>query len=68
MRTGGFERPLYILPFDRRGSFQMKIVGWKSAPTAEIAAARQVICDGFKAAIEDGAPEPSGFGNQQERA
>jgi len=25
----GFDRPLYILPFDHRGSFQSGLFGWK---------------------------------------
>ena len=57
----GFDKPLYILPFDHRGSFQTKMFGWKGALSAEqiaqIAAAKQVIYDGFKAAVEDGVPE-----------
>ena len=61
MRTTGFDKPLYILPFDHRGSFQTKMFGWKGAltpeQTAEIAAAKQVIYDGFKAAVRDGVPE-----------
>ena len=61
MRGAGFDRPLYILPFDHRGSFQTKMFGWKGAltaeQTAEIAAAKQVIYDGFKAAVQDGVPE-----------
>jgi myo-inositol catabolism protein IolC len=61
MRTTGFDKPLYILPFDHRGSFQTKMFGWKgaltAAQTAEIAAAKQVIYDGFKAAIRDSVPE-----------
>src|SRR6266404_986047 len=61
MTTIGFDRPLYILPFDHRGSFQTKMFGWKGAltaeQTAEIAAAKQVIYDGFKAAVQDGVPE-----------
>jgi 5-dehydro-2-deoxygluconokinase len=56
----GFDQPLYILPFDHRGSFQTKMFGWKgvlsAAQTAEIAAAKQVIYDGFKAALAAGAP------------
>jgi hypothetical protein len=40
--TLGFEKPLYILPFDHRGSFQTNLFGWKGtlspAQTAEIAA------------------------------
>jgi 5-dehydro-2-deoxygluconokinase len=60
MRTTGFDKPLYILPFDHRASFQTKMFGWKGALTAEqtaqIAAAKQVIYDGFKAAVQDGVP------------
>lgn len=61
MRPIGYDQPLYILPFDHRGSFQTKMFGWKGALTAEqtdeIAAAKQVIYDGFKAAVQDGVPE-----------
>ena len=31
--TVGFDRPLYILPFDHRGSFQTKMFGWTGALT-----------------------------------
>jgi 5-dehydro-2-deoxygluconokinase len=27
--TVGYDRPLYVLPFDHRGSFQTKMFGWK---------------------------------------
>src|SRR5882762_9412878 len=61
MTTLGFDKPLYILPFDHRGSFQTKMFGWKGAltaeQTAEIAAAKQVIYDGFKDAIAAGVPK-----------
>jgi 5-dehydro-2-deoxygluconokinase len=61
MTTLGFDKPLYILPFDHRGSFQTRMFGWKGAltpdQTAEIAAAKQVIYDGFKAAVQNGVPE-----------
>jgi len=51
MTTIGFNEPLYILPFDHRGSFQTKMFGTlNSAQTAEIAAAKQVIYHGFKVA------------------
>jgi 5-dehydro-2-deoxygluconokinase len=57
----GFDQPLYILPFDHRGSFQTKLFGWKgtltAAQTAEIAATKQVIYDGFKAALAAGVPK-----------
>src|SRR4029079_3101244 len=60
MTTIGFDQPLYILPFDHRGSFQAKMFGWTGAltpeQTAQIAAAKQVIYDGFKAAVAAGGP------------
>jgi myo-inositol catabolism protein IolC len=58
MTNIGFDRPLYILPFDHRGSFQTKMFGWKGTltpeQTAQVAAAKQVIYDAFKAAVHDG--------------
>jgi myo-inositol catabolism protein IolC len=57
----GFDGPLYIQPFDHRGSFQTKMFGWKGTlteeQTAKIAAAKQVIYDGFKAALAGGVPK-----------
>ena len=57
----GYDRPLYIQPFDHRGSFQTKMFGWQSplsdAQTAEIAAAKRVIYDGFLAALAAGVPK-----------
>jgi myo-inositol catabolism protein IolC len=59
--TLGFNRPLYFLPFDHRASMQTKMFGWKgslnAAQAAEIAAAKQVIYDGFQAAVAGGAPK-----------
>jgi myo-inositol catabolism protein IolC len=56
----GFDRPLYVLPFDHRGSFETGMFGWKGALTAEqraqIAEAKRVIYDGFKAAVAAGVP------------
>jgi len=56
----GYDRSIYILPFDHRGSFQTKMFGWQSplsdAQTAEIAGAKQIIYEGFLAALADGAP------------
>jgi len=61
MSTVGYDRPLYILPFDHRGSFQTKLFGWTGTltidQTAQIAASKQVIYDGFKAALRAGVPE-----------
>jgi myo-inositol catabolism protein IolC len=57
----GYDKPLYIQPFDHRGSFQTKMFGWKGTlteeQTAQIAAAKQVIYDGFKVAIAAGVPK-----------
>jgi hypothetical protein len=33
MKTIGFDRPLHILPFNDRFSFQTQMFGWKDAPT-----------------------------------
>jgi myo-inositol catabolism protein IolC len=56
----GFDKPLYILPFDHRGSFETGMFGWKGAltpeQTAQIAGAKQVIYDGFKTAVAAGVP------------
>lgn len=60
MMTLGFDKPLYILPFDHRGSFQKKMFGWDGTltpeQTAEISVTKQVIYDGFKAALAAGVP------------
>src|SRR3954468_273211 len=60
----GFDKPLYILPFDHRGSFQTKMFGWKGAltpeQTAQIAAAKQVIYDAFKSAVVGGVAAEKG--------
>ena len=59
--TPGYDRPLYILPFDHRGTFLAKMFGGKGPPTAEqaaeIAAMKQVIYDGFRAALAGGVPQ-----------
>jgi myo-inositol catabolism protein IolC len=61
MTTLGFNEPLYILPFDHRGSFQTKMFGWSGElspqQTAEIAAAKQVIYDAFRESISAGVPK-----------
>lgn len=57
----GYDRALYILPFDHRGSFQKRMFGWDSplneGQTAAIAAAKRIIYDGFKSAVGTGVPE-----------
>jgi myo-inositol catabolism protein IolC len=59
--TVGYDKPLYVLPFDHRGSFQTKMFGWKGdltpEQTAEVAAAKAVVYDGFKAALAQGVPQ-----------
>ena len=61
MTNLGFDKPLYILPFDHRGSFQERMFGWDGAlsaqQTAEIAAAKRVVYDAFTTAIDDGVPK-----------
>src|SRR5579863_10532093 len=61
MTIRGYQKPLYILPFDHRGSFETGMFGWKGAlnaeQTAQIAAAKLVIYDGFKAAVAAGVPK-----------
>jgi hypothetical protein len=47
----GYDRPLYIQPFDHLGSFQSGLFGFKpplsNAQTADIAGAKQIIYDGL---------------------
>jgi myo-inositol catabolism protein IolC len=57
----GYKRPLYILPFDHRGSFQTGLFGWKGVldadQTSRVAASKQVVYEGFKLAVADGIPK-----------
>lgn len=57
----GHDHPLYILPFDHRGSFQETLFGWHAplsdSQTAEIASAKQIVYDGLLTALEAGAPK-----------
>jgi 5-dehydro-2-deoxygluconokinase len=56
--THGFDKQLYILPFDHRGSFETKMFGWEgrlsAEQTAAIADAKRAIYEGFRAAAGDG--------------
>jgi myo-inositol catabolism protein IolC len=58
--TIGYSKPLYILPFDHRGSFKKGLFGWTgvltAAQTAEIAKSKQVIYDAFELALGNGVP------------
>jgi myo-inositol catabolism protein IolC len=60
----GYDRPLYILAFDHRGSFQKKFFGIEGEPSPEeaerISDAKMVIYEGFHRAIEAGAPKEAG--------
>lgn len=51
----GYEKPLYILPFDHRHSYITGVFHWQEPLTpgqvAEIVASKTVIYDGFKAAV-----------------
>jgi myo-inositol catabolism protein IolC len=59
--TCGFDRPLYLLPFDHRESFKTRMFGWQGSltgdQTAQISGAKQMIYEGFKAAIAGGVPK-----------
>lgn len=54
----GYDQPLYVLPFDHRATFSKNMFGWHEPlspeQTAEIAAVKQVIYDGFQAAVAGG--------------
>src|SRR5437588_10237338 len=61
--TLGYDKPLFILAFDHRGSFQKKFFGISGEPdpeeTERISDAKSVIFEGFQKAIDDGAPKES---------
>jgi myo-inositol catabolism protein IolC len=55
----GYDKPLYVLAFDHRGSFQKKFFGVSGAPspqeTERISDAKHVIFEGFLRALDEGA-------------
>jgi myo-inositol catabolism protein IolC len=59
--TVGYNKPLYILPFDHRASFQTGLFGWRGAlnaeQTARVAASKQVVYEGLKVAVAGGVPK-----------
>jgi myo-inositol catabolism protein IolC len=59
----GYDGHLYILAFDHRGSFQKKMFGISGEPSPEEAAiitdAKRVIYEGFRHALDAGAPKDS---------
>src|SRR5262249_22191228 len=54
----GYDKPLYVLPFDHRATFSKNMFGWQGQLSAEqaaqIGAAKQVIYDAFKSAVAEG--------------
>jgi myo-inositol catabolism protein IolC len=54
----GYNKPLYILPFDHRSSFEKGLYGWNGVLSTEqterIARTKEVIYDGFKLALGPG--------------
>ena len=58
--TPGYDRPLYILAFDHRTSFQKKLFGIEGTPTPEererLQEAKGIILDGLLAAAESAPP------------
>jgi 5-dehydro-2-deoxygluconokinase len=56
----GYDKPLYVLPFDHRSSYIKGLFHWQSPLTAEqtveIAASKFVIYEGFTKAVADGVP------------
>jgi myo-inositol catabolism protein IolC len=54
----GYNKPLYILPYDHRSSFEKGLYGWSGALSAEqterIARTKEVIYDAFKLALTKG--------------
>jgi 5-dehydro-2-deoxygluconokinase len=59
--TTGYDKPLYILPFDHRASFEVKMFGFHppltAEQTAQVAAAKAVIYDGLQEAVAAGVPK-----------
>lgn len=58
IRPVGYNKPLYILPFDHRSSFEKGLYGWSGGLNAEqterIAKTKDIIFDGFKFALGTG--------------
>ncbi|MDZ4818093.1 MAG: DUF2090 domain-containing protein [Planctomycetota bacterium] len=56
----GYDKPLYILPFDHRHSYGAEVFGYHepmtTAQIADVAASKQVIYEGFKLALTKGVP------------
>jgi myo-inositol catabolism protein IolC len=59
----GYDKPLYVLPFDHRSSYIKGLFHWQQPLTAEqagkVAASKLLIYEGFKSAVADGVPRES---------
>ncbi len=59
--TAGYDKPLYVLPFDHRHSYGSEVFGFHEPMTREqiavVADSKQVIYEGYKAAVAAGAPK-----------
>ena len=59
--TLGYDKPLYVLPFDHRHSYGREVFGYQDPMTPEqiavVAGSKQVIYNGFKRALSAGAPK-----------
>jgi 5-dehydro-2-deoxygluconokinase len=57
----GYDKPLYVLPFDHRATFSKSMFGWQGPLSQEqaeqIGALKQVIYDAFKSAVAGGIPK-----------
>jgi len=62
----GYDKPLYVLAFDHRGSFQKKFFGVTGEPneeeTARISDAKRVIYEGLQRALDEGVPKEAAGG------
>jgi myo-inositol catabolism protein IolC len=58
--TLGYDKPLYMLAFDHRGSFQKDLFGIRGVPTSaeaeRVSDAKRVLFDAFALALADGVP------------
>src|SRR5215471_6586906 len=56
--TIGYDKPLYVLPFDHRATFSKNMFGWQGSlnpeQTAQVSALKAIISDAFKAAVIGG--------------
>ena len=61
MTPRGYAKPLYILSFDHRGSFESGMFGWHGELTSDqaerISQAKRVIFDEFRQAVVSGLDE-----------